>query len=260
MSSSKSNHQLIGMRQAIGLLRGSLAALIQLNQGATMKRLSILGVMLTGILAVAAMGATSAMASAELPEFLQNLPDVFSGSGTGGKLRTLTKEIVECEKFKIEGEVKGASKGEIKHLDFTGCKALGFQSNSLGDTAGTMLADNIPFETCYIKEGTGEALEAGLYLDKIKVHLEVTVTGQLINIEGSLIGRITPLNTAGTKFTIAFTEKAEGDPFASECKLGTNTLKASLTSNSDTKHEKASVSGLTQKIELTFLKEHELDG
>jgi hypothetical protein len=231
-----------------------------------MKRLSILGVMLTAILAMAAMGATSAMASAELPEFLKNLPDTFSGSGNGGKLRSLVKELIECEKFKVEGEVKapvtgeGSSKGEVKHIDFTGCKALGFQGNSLGDVAGTILADNIPFETCYIKEGTGEALEAGLYFEKIKVHIEVPTTGQLINVEGSLIGKVTPLNVATTKFTIEFSEKAEGDPFASSCKLGTNTLKAELTSSSDGKHEKASISALTQKVEVTFLKEHQLDG
>jgi hypothetical protein len=189
-----------------------------------------------------------------ITRILKNLPDTFSGSGAGGKLRSLAKEVIEWDKCTIHGEVKSASKGENDKLDCTGSKALGFQANSLGDVAGTILADVLPFAICYIKEGIGEALEAGLYIEKLKVHVEVPATGQLINLEGSMIGKITPLNTATSKFTFEFNEGG------SSCKVGTNTLKASLTTSSDAKHEKLSGTSLIQMFEVTFTKEHELDG
>jgi hypothetical protein len=228
-----------------------------------MKRFSIVGVMLTAILAMAAMGATSAMATvAELPEFLKNVPDTFTGAGAGGKLRSLAKELIECEKYTIEGEVTNGSHGKINHLDFKGCKALGFAGNSLGDLSGIILVDAVPFESCYIKEGKGTELEAGLYLEKISVHIEVPASGQLVNVEGSLIAKAEPINTLTKKFTLKSEqkEKAEGDAKFTTCKLAKNTLKAELTSSSDTKHEKRTDSSLEQTIEVTFLKEHELDG
>ncbi len=223
-----------------------------------MQRLKLFGTAMMAILALTAIMATTASAK---PEFLDPgfVGNTFTGKGPAGELTTLGGGIeIKCKENTVSGEVTGNETGTITKLDFKGCTALGlFKANSLGDAEGTILSDGLPFKLCYTDEAKKEV---GLYIEKISTHIEVPSLGQLINVSGSIIGKITPVNTlTAGPYTITFAQSAAGDQNPVKCTLLGKELKASLVSSKDAKHETNESSAIVQKNEITFAKDIEID-
>ncbi len=221
-----------------------------------MQRIKLIGF---AILAVLAFTAVMASTAAAKPEFLDNVKgNTFTGKGPAGALEVLGGGLkIACTKNALSGEITGNEEGIINKLDFEGCTALGFKANSLGDAEGTILADKIPFKLCYIKSTA--PIEVGLYLEVKTVHIEVpALVGTLINVEGTIIGKVEKL-TLETKNNVEFTQTAAGDQTQVKCTLLGKELKASLTSSKDAKHEKAESASIVQKAELTFAKDIQID-
>jgi hypothetical protein len=104
-------------------------------------------------------------------------------------------------------------------IKFTGCNA-----NSLGDVAGTILYKFAGL-LCYIKEGSGTALEVGAVIEATEtVHIEGLPLGLLVLfLKGSSqIAKVEPINTATTSFTETLTSAGNGDQTFGSCNdLGT---------------------------------------
>ncbi len=221
-----------------------------------MQRIKLFGLTILAVLAFTAVMASTAAAK---PEFLDNVKgNTFKGKGGKGALEVLGGGLViACTENTFEGEILTNEEGTIKTLDFKGCTALGFKANSLGDAEGTILADNIPFKLCYINEATKDV---GLYLEKINVHIEVpALVGTLINVTGSIIGLIEPINKLVTEGKIKFTQSAAGDVSFTKCTLLGKELKASLFSSKDAKHEKLESASIVQEATITFAKDIQID-
>ncbi len=220
-----------------------------------MQRIKLIGF---AILAVLAFTAVMASTAAAKPEFLDNVAgNTFEGKGGAGALEVLGGGLkIACTENTFSGTITNNEEGTISKLDFKGCTALGFKANSLGDAEGTILADGIPFKLCYINEAKKEV---GLYLEKINVHVEVpALVGTLINVTGSIIGKIDPINQLTTAYTILFQQTAAGDPTWTKCTLLGKELKASLFSSKDAKHEKNESASIVQHDTITFVKDIEI--
>jgi len=202
---------------------------------------------------VAIFAVNAATAAAALPEFLTNITaNTFTGTNGVGKLETVGKVPINCTAGTDKGEVTGAKTGTISS-SFTGCNAFGAPANSLGDESGVILV-NAPFVLCFIKSGA--PLEVGLFIKEINVHIEIPLVGLLINVTGSVVARITPLNSLKTgPYTIEFTQAGGKAGFQCEG------LAALLLSSSDAEHKKPEESGLEGKSQnITFTKDIEIDG
>ncbi len=221
-----------------------------------MRRIKLFGFAITAVLAFTAVIASTAAAK---PEFLDNVKgNTFTGKGGAGAIEVLGGGLkIACTEDTFSGEITGNEEGTISKLDFKGCTALGFKANSLGDAEGTILADGIPFKLCYINEATKDV---GIYLEKINVHEEVpALVGTLINLTGSIIALIEPINKLTTTGTIKLTQTAAGDQSFTTCKLLGKELKASFFSSKDAKHEKNESASLVQEETITFVKDIQID-
>ncbi len=176
---------------------------------------------LTGFvtMAVLALTATLASTAAAKPEFLDNVKgNTFTGKGGAGTIEVLGGGLkVACTETSLTGEVTGNEEGVIKDINFKGCTALGFKANSLGDAEGTILTGAIPFKLCYINEAK---MEAGIYLEKINIHDEVpALVGTLLDLTGSMIGRIVKANSLQSTIEVQFEQTAAGDQNPVTCIL-----------------------------------------
>ncbi len=221
-----------------------------------MQRIKLFGFAMMAVLAFTIIMASTATAK---PEFLDNVKgNTFSGKGGANAIEVLGGGLrIACSENTLSGEITGNEEGIISKLDFKGCTALGFKENSLGDAEGTILADSIPFKLCYINEATKEV---GIYLEKINIHEEVpALVGTLINVTGSIIGKLKTVNSLTTANGINFTQTAAGDQTQVKCTLLGKELKASLTSSKDAKHEKNESASLVQEDTVTFAKDVQID-
>jgi hypothetical protein len=201
-------------------------------------------VAILAVLALTALSATSAMA---LPQFLKNIPDTFKGKGVGGELLNLNKEAIKCTNYEVTGTIATEISGEIT-VDFTGCTALGFKANTLGDPEGTILV-KAPFETCYVAESKEKA---GIKITlPAPLHIEVPAVGVLISVLGSIAATITPL-TETKNYVINFEGTAAGDPSITKCDG-----EVSLLSAVDTKTEVST--RINQKVEIETKLAHTID-
>jgi len=211
-----------------------------------MLRLRNVGLAFVALVALSALVASAA--SAALPEFSPATANKFSGSGGAGELTTLGGGIsIKCSANTSNGEITGAKTANVD-VHFTGCTALGFTSNSLGDASGVILTGSLPAELCYINAATKEV---GVFISNANTHIEVPSLGVLIIVSGSIIGKVTPVNVKTTKFTFKFEQSAAGDQKVTEC----GGKKASLVSNKDAAHEKNESSAIVQSAEVTAEKE-----
>ncbi len=182
-------------------------------------------VVLATVLAVAAIGVTTASASI--------LPGVKGTKITGksGKATLQVKEgtkgekpgpSITCEKSTTaSGEVLSTTEA-LAVITFENCTTLGLATNSLGDPVKTILA-HVEVTDCP-DTPTGRALEFKL----LPLHLEVPSTKLLLLVEGSVLGLITPVGKKATTFTLTIEQK-EGKQAVEKCEGGTaKTLTTSI--------------------------------
>jgi hypothetical protein len=213
-----------------------------------MNRVKLFAVAMTALVAVVAFTATSAFAAAE---FLSEFPNAFVNAKQIGKgaLKNLNNEVIECNKGEVLGSIVSKTLAEVD-THFSECKALGFQANTLGDSAGVILTGTVSAVPCLINN---KELEVGIFLTlAAPLHIEVPSLGALVTVLGTIIGKVTPdgVNTKGP-YKIVFKETAAktGDPEWTSC--GGKT--ASLLSAIDTKTEVSSAINATFEGEVAKL-------
>jgi hypothetical protein len=211
--------------------------------------------MLTALLALCALNAAVATSVASAEEgFLPTT--TYSGAGGALGLETLAKEKISCKATSIlEATMKNDSEGSIGSIHVTGCTALGFPMNSLGDEKEVWLIVGAATTLCLINSTT---LEYGILIKlKETLHIEVPLASLLFTISGSIIGKISP-NTKGKEKTITF-EQTTGDSKPTKC----TGAKAKEALTAELKYEqnesgKPENSGLTDTTKLTFAAETEI--
>jgi hypothetical protein len=217
-----------------------------------MRHVKLLLTMVMAIAAITAIEATTASAE----EGLLPIGATFTGKAGAGTLETLRGLPIQCAGFILTGGVVNTESGKIAHIDFEKCTVLGFPAptNSLGDQAEIVLVDNVTILLCLI---TPASLVFGVLLKLTEpVHLVAPTIGVLLNINGTIVGKIEP-NGSGTVKKIVF-EKTGGDASIKEC---TNLLtgkaeKDELTVELD--GAKSESSGISQTTTFTFNKVVEL--
>ncbi|HLH13564.1 MAG TPA: hypothetical protein VKV16_02155 [Solirubrobacteraceae bacterium] len=186
-----------------------------------MKSIKILGLALCAVLATSAFAAASALA---LPEYSKTKVKFTSTSGesilkTGGT-------TVTCKKDTDTGEITTSTESTSK-VTFTECTGpFGASCNSPGAKSGVIETASLTSKLGYInksKKEVGELLKPTSGTNFVTIEC----FGIKSETTGSVIGRITPVNTKSTKSTLSFKEsggKQEVTKFEGES--GTNTLKA----------------------------------
>jgi hypothetical protein len=161
-----------------------------------MRRLKKMGVVITALLALAALGATmAASASAALPEFEPGgkAGEKFTSTSGAGTLEEGGQPAITCTADTDTGEFIGTSKKEIlSTIDFTTCSVFGIVgAHSLGDKEGTILV-HVTGVLCYLNK-TKKEVGVTLALPSAGIHIEVA--GKLLLVTGTAIGLVKPVNT-----------------------------------------------------------------
>lgn len=159
--------------------------------------------------AVLAMSAVvAASASAELPEFSGPFPKAYTSKGGATLIETGGIKLT-CKASTDVGEVTGAKTGNVM-VRLTGCSGDSFPCTSPGAAEGEMVTSKLATTLGYIdkaKHETGIALAAsGAPFD------EMECAGLLFVVEGSVIGKVTPINKSTkskpkTHFKLTFSQK-----------------------------------------------------
>lgn len=220
-----------------------------------MQRFKVFGATLVALIALGAVMASASMAA--LPEFSPSTAQKFKGTGKAGELTTLGGGIaIKCTANTLEGTITGPNTGTV-NITFTGCSALGFPSNSLGDAEKVILTGTLNYELCYINKAEKVV---GVYISGVNSHIEVPSLGVLINVTGSLIGQVTPVNSLKTgPYTFTFAQSGAGDQKFTECTNAKGeVLKGKLVSSKDAKHETLESSAIVQTAEATAEKAVEI--
>ncbi|HXN39989.1 MAG TPA: hypothetical protein VN892_18305 [Solirubrobacteraceae bacterium] len=157
-----------------------------------MRRLKTAGAAIAAILAFTALlsAITASTASATLPEFLPGTAGTkFTGKSGVGTLEIAGSSTVECKEDKDEGVLLSSTEALVT-IEVLGCKVLDIVgAHSLGDPREVILYAGRSTESlCYINKAKEEV---GLAVH-IPPGIHVEVAGTLIEMIGSIIGRITP--------------------------------------------------------------------
>jgi hypothetical protein len=186
-----------------------------------MTRLRTLGLCCIVVLALSA--GLTASASAALPEFTGPFPTPFTSKSGKTTLETVKKATITCLADKGSGEVTGPKTGTTK-ITFTGCEfvTIGLACNTPGVPPGEIVTAPLVMTLGYIN---GPKKEAGIDLSTATGGplMEFTCGGLRVVVDGSVIGKITPVNKVvkpPSHFTIKFTQaggkqkpaKFEGGP------------------------------------------------
>jgi len=186
-----------------------------------MKHVRNMVVAFAALLALSAV--VTATASAAKPEFLPlKAGEKYKGeSKVTSKLATEKKGTIECTKNKESGETTGTTgKTGVLTVDFEGCTVFGIaNAHSLGDASNIILVHGTT-TLCYINAANKEV---GIVIHPEPVHIEVA--GKLVEVKGSVIGHLTPINSSKTgPYKAAFTQSG-GKQTVTKCEGGaTETL------------------------------------
>jgi hypothetical protein len=169
-----------------------------------MKRLRRLA--LCGLAALAMSAVAAASASAALPEFSGPFPKPYTSKGAKVVIETSGIKL-KCAASTDTGEVLGAKNGKVM-IRLTGCEGDGFKCTSPGAKEGEMVTSELTTTLGYISKEKGEvgialAAAAGTPYD------EFECDGLKIVVEGSVIGKVAPLNKkvkAKGHFTLKFNQ------------------------------------------------------
>jgi hypothetical protein len=193
-----------------------------------MTKLRIIGLMLLAMLALGAFAAS--MASAEEGLLPQQGTKAASGEGGTATLETGGGLSIKCTKLSILEILflKASDIHAIGNLHFSGCKALGlFALTSLDDLKepGVLLVPKALFLVCLVTSGT--LVFGVLILPEAPVHVEIPAVGELVILEGALIGTLTPNTGKELNVTLKGTKGVQET--SKECTIAGKTFKYSLT-------------------------------
>jgi hypothetical protein len=166
------------------------------------------------VLALTLFAVAATAASAALPEFLDKVVgNTFSAKSGKGQLASGV--TIACAKDLIlleDGIVTGPKTIEVD-VDFEECTIAGLAANSLSDPPKTILVV-AKGELCFINKAEKHV---GVLFTITPVHIEVPALGELLEVKGTVLGLIKPVNTlsAAIQPTIAINantakEKCEG--------------------------------------------------
>lgn len=157
-------------------------------------------------------GIAAASASATQPK-ASGAPATFSGTGGAGKLETVEPtHTVSCTGNTSAGEINSETSVKGVRVIFTGCTASGpfginLTCTSAGAKSGEIQTVPLKGELVYLVSGSSRA-GMDLKPESGSTFASFTCTGFLvsenISVAGSVIGEITPVNTATNKFTLTF--------------------------------------------------------
>jgi PPE-repeat protein len=175
-----------------------------------MRKLAIIGAAITAIVALSAIAST--MATAALPEFLPTGLK-FTGFGGKGTLAVSGGNTLECSSGTASGTITGPKTGTAT-LDLHTCKIFGLVgSHSLGDAENVILVSGSS-TLCYLSKAKKEV---GMIITPTgEVHVEAPSAGALAEVEGSMIGRLTPVDTTTLRFEIIL-KQSEGKQELLKC-------------------------------------------
>lgn len=195
-----------------------------------LKMLGLAGLAALAVMAIVGAGTASASQPKAEPEG-GTFPVEFSGTGGAGKLETVAEgtkvRTVNCEGNKSSGKISSATSATNVSVKFTGCTATGpfgikLACTSPGAASGEIVTSTLKGTLFYIKAGSSEV---GIDLEPASgtQFAEFTCGGvQKIVVTGSVVGKLTPVNTLTNTFTLSFTQTAgkqspEGYLAASGC-------------------------------------------
>jgi hypothetical protein len=194
-----------------------------------MKRLKILCLTLLTLLVLG----TTSIASAE-----EGVLEAGPFTGKSGVIThtTLTNETIQCTSSEGKGEfLKEKEKEKDQHgtgtVTLTGCTAVGFPINTLGDPAGTVKVNGL-FLICLTEPKT---LLFGVLVEAIGVvHGEIPILKELTLLKGAQIGSVSKAGEIeGKEFKGKNTEKDEAP--RAKCTINGKEFTASYESSIDTK-------------------------
>jgi hypothetical protein len=179
---------------------------------------------LVAILAVGALMAASASANQPKAEPEGGtFPVTFSGTGGAGKLQTVAEgsksREINCSGNSSTGEVNSGTTVKNAKVKFTGCTATGpfgvkLSCNSSGAASGEIVTAVLKGKLVYLK-ATGS--EAGIDLETETAGaklVEITCGGiQKLAVTGSVIGKLTPVNSLTKTYTLTFAQSAGHQAF-----------------------------------------------
>jgi hypothetical protein len=171
-------------------------------------------VLSSAVLSMLAIMALATSAMAALPEFLPVVSTTFKGSFGKNELQIKGSGSTKCETGKISGEITGA-KIVNATIAREGCKAVGFSANTPGDATGVELFATSG-EVCTLNKA---AKTTGILVKVPQTVIEVPTAKQKLEIKGSLIGEVKPLNKSQTTGELVFTQK-EGVQGIIKCEGG----------------------------------------
>jgi hypothetical protein len=163
-------------------------------------------------MAVLALGAgVAASASAAPPEFTPPFPNPFTSKSGVTTLETVKKATIMCAADKGVGEVTGPKTGSLT-ITFSGCQfvTLGVMCNTVGVPPGEIVTASLLMTLGYIN---GPKKEVGIDLSTALGGpvMEFTCAGLRVIVDGSVIGKITPVNKLvkpPSHFALRFTQVA----------------------------------------------------
>jgi hypothetical protein len=170
-----------------------------------MKRLRSVAFCSVAVVAMSAVVAASA--SAALPEFGGPFPKPFKSKGGTAVIETAGIKLT-CTALTDVGEVLGAKTGEVT-VRLTGCSGDTFPCTSPGAAQGEMVTSELTTTLGYINAAKREV---GIALAAVSPTPfdEFECAGFKIVVEGSVIGKLTPINKhvkPTSHFTLKFAQK-----------------------------------------------------
>jgi hypothetical protein len=144
------------------------------------------------VIALALFAVAATAASAANPEFLDNVTgNTFTAKSGKGELKGAAPIICQKDLITLEnGKVTGA-KTISTVVDFEECTVAGLAAQSLSDTEGKILV-TATGELCYIN---AKEKHVGVLLKITPVHIEIPSIGQLVEVTGTVLGLLKPVNT-----------------------------------------------------------------
>jgi hypothetical protein len=175
-----------------------------------MRRIRFSGLCLAGVCAVFA--ATSASASAALPEFSGPFPKAFTSTSGASTLETVKGTKFTCKADTNTGEITGPKEGHVT-IKFTGCESSGLACNSSGAAPGEVITNVLTVTLLYTNR---ERKTVGLQLSSPPTgapFMEFSCGAIPVSVRGSVTGGLTPVNKPVKpplgRFTLKFA-KAKG--------------------------------------------------
>lgn len=186
-----------------------------------MKHLKGLGLMaLAAVVAMAIFGAATASASEPKAEPEGGtFPVTFTGSGGTGVLEVTPESgkvrTVHCTGNTSSGEISSANTAKNIKVDFSGCTTTGPFGNgwtctTSGATSGHIVTNSLHGTLVYLTAGsnsTGILLKPESGTTFATFTCKGVLLSETMTVTGTVVGKLTPINTLTNSFTLTFSQK-----------------------------------------------------